>query len=163
MPIVDGSMYGSVGDDAVRRDKLAIGKCSATSVRKASRRLTQLRDEALAHAAARWSCEIVASVCKGITRQDHHLYRGPLSLLDMTIEPGFGAPTHISLTEGKLSIVIGATRVPHRRQDRDRRVRHPSDNSRGRHSLLHMAASEISRTSQTTCRNWAASHAGQRP
>ena len=42
----------------------------------------------------------------GITAKIINPYPSPVTVLDMTIKPGFGAPAHISSTEDKLFIVI---------------------------------------------------------
>jgi quercetin dioxygenase-like cupin family protein len=42
----------------------------------------------------------------GITAKIINPYPSPFTVLDMTIKPGFGAPAHISSTEGKLFMLI---------------------------------------------------------
>jgi quercetin dioxygenase-like cupin family protein len=42
----------------------------------------------------------------GITTRIINPYPYPVTILDMTIEPGFGAPAHISATEDKIFIVL---------------------------------------------------------
>lgn len=50
--------------------------------------------------------EFETTTFSGITARIMNPYPSPFTVLDMTIQPGFGAPAHISPTEDKLFIVI---------------------------------------------------------